>query len=412
MEKPAVSVFMPAYYCGALNAWLEKDMGTDGDGYSDLRDSELKIVINSETDYLPRKRFTIAHELGHVFIGWHDDVTLCKTDNEFVEHNMLDIQEKETNIFASELLMPTNWVKEQLKKMNKYQLDTIIQKLSSTAQTSLMASFYALENAFDSGNVMIIYPDNIEWGKRFVAVNTCGSHLLGMDFKDTCEILSRSNNIYKIGSYKVYHYIFEPCPDKNLVLKTYNMLNDLILTLESLSNHSIINLLHCAKNILNVIDDSYILLLYRGNELLLIEYSSSAELLLPYRCSRETIVQICVCYEYEYKVKELNRNMALLVVREPVYKDVKAWMSSETDSKILCNQILNDLYYGDTINKKRMSISGIIGGANSTHKGVTLEKLYDVIQKKMRRIELYEFVQHRYFNDFVSLKCFELLRRR
>lgn len=80
--------------------YSETNLGTDADGYSDLRDSELKIVVNSASDYLPRKRFTIAHELGHIFIGWHDDVTLCKTDDEYVAHNMLDIQEKEANVFA------------------------------------------------------------------------------------------------------------------------------------------------------------------------------------------------------------------------------------------------------------------------------------------------------------------------
>lgn len=49
--------------------YREEKLVTNGDGYSELQDSKLEIVVNSETDYLPRKRFTIAHELGHIFIG-------------------------------------------------------------------------------------------------------------------------------------------------------------------------------------------------------------------------------------------------------------------------------------------------------------------------------------------------------
>ena len=56
---------------------VEENLGTNADGYSDLKDSDLKIVLNSAIQYEPRKRFTLAHELGHIFISWHSDVTLC-----------------------------------------------------------------------------------------------------------------------------------------------------------------------------------------------------------------------------------------------------------------------------------------------------------------------------------------------
>lgn len=392
--------------------YSETNLGTDADGYSDLRDSELKIVVNSASDYLPRKRFTIAHELGHIFIGWHDDVTLCKTDDEYVAHNMLDIQEKEANVFASELLMPTNWVKQQLLEMNSLRMDMVIRSLSSKAQTSIMASFYALENAFDSGNVLIVYSNIIAWGKRFIAANTCECNLIGTDFESSCNILSKVCNVYEIGNYIVQHYQFEPCPDKNKIFNTYTKFNDLISTLENLSDNSIIHILHCAKSILNAIRDSYFLYFYEGDEVLLAETSCSVELQLPYRGTKKNIMELCNYFKIEYKVKELGNNRNLLIVKEPVYKDVKAWMRLQIDSKSLCNQILNELYRGNTLNKKRMSISGIIGSANSSHKDATLEKLYDVIQKKMRRLEFFEFVQHKHFNDFVSLKCYELLSRR
>lgn len=47
---------------------VEENLGTNADGYSDLKDSDLKIVLNSAIQYEPRKRFTLAHELGHPYV--------------------------------------------------------------------------------------------------------------------------------------------------------------------------------------------------------------------------------------------------------------------------------------------------------------------------------------------------------
>lgn len=138
---------------------VEENLGTNADGYSDLKDSDLKIVLNSAIQYEPRKRFTLAHELGHIFISWHSDVTLCVTDNEYSEHNKLDIQEHEANVFASEILMPTEWVKEMLTLNENRSLEYNIKQLCTIANTSIMACFYALENAMKSGNVIVVSGD-------------------------------------------------------------------------------------------------------------------------------------------------------------------------------------------------------------------------------------------------------------
>ena len=89
------------------------------EAYSDLSD-KLTVFINPElTYYEPRRRFTLAHELGHVCIPWHNGDIKCETDNNYFNINgkkLLDTQELEANIFASEILMPTGWIKEEAKK--------------------------------------------------------------------------------------------------------------------------------------------------------------------------------------------------------------------------------------------------------------------------------------------------------
>lgn len=67
-----------------------------------------------------RRRFTIAHELGHLFLhmGYLINEELWKRQDENV-YNRLGSSEKEyqANEFAAALLMPKN---EYLKKMNEY----------------------------------------------------------------------------------------------------------------------------------------------------------------------------------------------------------------------------------------------------------------------------------------------------
>lgn len=50
--------------------------------------------------------------------------------------------------------------------------------------------------------------------------------------------------------------------------------------------------------------------------------------------------------------------------------------------------------FGKELEDRRRGISGIIGSANSMHKDFSIEELYNLIQKTMRRVELDDFVNH------------------
>lgn len=63
------------------------------------------IIINDKKiAYAPRQRFSIAHEVGHFFIPWHGSVCTCLHIGDFSSE---DVEEKEADVFASELLIPT-----------------------------------------------------------------------------------------------------------------------------------------------------------------------------------------------------------------------------------------------------------------------------------------------------------------
>lgn len=65
------------------------------------------ITINSSIDFLPKKRFAQAHELGHYEL--HRDILPMISDTEYnmVSWFQSNPHEKEANEFAAEFLMPT-----------------------------------------------------------------------------------------------------------------------------------------------------------------------------------------------------------------------------------------------------------------------------------------------------------------
>lgn len=392
--------------------YVEQSFETKGDGYSDLKNGQLKVVINSDMAYIPRKRFTIAHELGHIFIGWHDDVTICQTDNEYSMHNKLDIQEKEANVFASELLMPTDWVKEEIRQYGPQGLDVLIKKLSELANTSTMAVFYALGNAFSSGNVLIVYSDNITYGMKFVAEKTMEVHLREIDFTESCMEFSKEKLQYRIGPYLVDYYKFCKFPGEEKVLTYYlDHQRNLFETLMLLSENNLLSILHCIKSILDVVPDNYIICLYDDEELLMQIKSEGFETVVGYDVAIYEIEGFCLENDYDYWRKDIEKGYEIIIVKERFYKDPEYWRQLDVESKLLFNDILFDLYNDNNIDKKRNTINGIIGAANSHRKFKDSQQIYDLLYKKMNRPELCEFVNHEDFNKFLSMKAYELFYR-
>lgn len=88
-------------------------------GSISLIDGKPKIWVNPmENSMLERKRFTIAHELGHLMFN-HLSSIKQNIDDDIISLNRddnWDELEMEANGFAAQLLMPANIVKEELEK--------------------------------------------------------------------------------------------------------------------------------------------------------------------------------------------------------------------------------------------------------------------------------------------------------
>lgn len=94
------------------------------------------ITVNSETSYLPRKRFSIAHELGHFELK-HREIHY---DNEAsLDYYKFGNQEAEANEFASELLLPSAQFEKVVrgKAFSPSLIDDVAQKFGTSLSSAL-----------------------------------------------------------------------------------------------------------------------------------------------------------------------------------------------------------------------------------------------------------------------------------
>lgn len=114
---------------------FEKNLGNSFDGCIICREGSATIAINNEMPET-RKRFTIAHELGHFKAHANEDLHCHENDIDIAYTSKL--REREANRFATELLMPKNLVK-PLVLQNDIGISTI-QTIAKTFQTSFTSS--------------------------------------------------------------------------------------------------------------------------------------------------------------------------------------------------------------------------------------------------------------------------------
>ncbi|ABQ26400.1 ImmA/IrrE family metallo-endopeptidase [Geotalea uraniireducens] len=127
--------------------YVELDDPDELDGMILELDGTRVAMLNKAKPFV-RARFTLAHELGHIFLN-HDkrefyDAEVAREYGEDMPENAKPPKEQEADAFASELLIPV----EQLKK---YQSDLKNpDKLAGIFQVSKPAMTIAIANFFGS----------------------------------------------------------------------------------------------------------------------------------------------------------------------------------------------------------------------------------------------------------------------
>jgi Zn-dependent peptidase ImmA (M78 family) len=120
ITKPEVNVEALARECGLTVAYVDVDGKLSGQLYPDLRE----ITVNTRGRSRQRQRFTLAHELGHWQLRHHtlgelppDTLGYSGAFEDEGSHEGRGAVEVEANTFASELLMPSPWIRKLPKPL-------------------------------------------------------------------------------------------------------------------------------------------------------------------------------------------------------------------------------------------------------------------------------------------------------
>ncbi|WP_414603838.1 ImmA/IrrE family metallo-endopeptidase [Stenotrophomonas sp. FR012] len=120
------------------------------------RDS-VQILINERNNlYRPRLRFTLAHEIGHLFLHLSEDGEFRDTPRTMSRTSSYwDRQEAEANSFAAELLMPSDLLIHEIENFESayrahygFDLSTgaLVEEMSRRFEVSNAAMEYRLSN--------------------------------------------------------------------------------------------------------------------------------------------------------------------------------------------------------------------------------------------------------------------------
>ena len=116
ISDPPIPVHKIARGCGARIVRVSGEDDIDGFLY---RENERAVIGVNKDQARVRRRFTIAHELGHLLLHEHEEVHV---DRGFrvrlrsgVSSQGLDRDEMEANRFAAELLMPIRMLRRDIE---------------------------------------------------------------------------------------------------------------------------------------------------------------------------------------------------------------------------------------------------------------------------------------------------------
>jgi len=107
-----------------------------------------------------RRRFTLAHEIGHIRIPWHTGTIVDEIDVPHSrEKSRYREMEAEANRFAAELLMPTSWVLRTIERTrHPSDLMNIILKV---ADVSYPAALFRVHKVSPAGFVGAVVEDDV-----------------------------------------------------------------------------------------------------------------------------------------------------------------------------------------------------------------------------------------------------------
>lgn len=107
-------------------------------------DKPIILINNEQPD--TRRKFTLAHELGHIIIPWHTGTIVSHIDGDLADFEYWQM-ESEANQFASELLIPQSWILKQNFESNSVEafINRILDDTGASRDAVLIKTFKVLD---------------------------------------------------------------------------------------------------------------------------------------------------------------------------------------------------------------------------------------------------------------------------
>jgi Zn-dependent peptidase ImmA (M78 family) len=124
------------------------------DAISCFNNKTYSIAYNSERYPVSRRLFSLAHEIGHIYLGHYTDVGLpiiSALSKDEIGEEVYDILEKEANYFASHILAPDIFLQHsEITDVEKLMYFTGFSREAATNRLNSFSEFRVMSTEFDS----------------------------------------------------------------------------------------------------------------------------------------------------------------------------------------------------------------------------------------------------------------------
>lgn len=158
------------------------------------------IILSDKLKNSNRVNFTIFHEIGHYIIPWHNlnEFRCSKNDIGISTNN--NLFESEANIFASEILLPTQLIKDRIYKKN---IDwELIKNIANDTGASLTATVLKVVDLYDGAMAFAYCIDKrVKWAYKnsyfnFDIVSKLNMYSFAYDFFENHEEVNCDEKVY------------------------------------------------------------------------------------------------------------------------------------------------------------------------------------------------------------------------
>ncbi|WP_151814181.1 ImmA/IrrE family metallo-endopeptidase [Acinetobacter junii] len=168
-----------------------------------IKSEKPRIYINSAFG-IPktRQRFTIAHELGHIFLPWHKG-TIASDINEYCSstHSTYREMESEANRFASELLMPSDWINSILEQNIPFKAR--VEKILQDAGVSLEAALIKIDNTCTQRRTIVVF-FNDQCVQEITGSKAKKFHFYETKYSDVVARIHSLNDVDQYEEFSIY----------------------------------------------------------------------------------------------------------------------------------------------------------------------------------------------------------------